>query len=55
MRKMKSFKDVGQETKPLGLVKGYGTAVVVDSIFGLIFAALLRKKKPVLISEEPKI
>jgi hypothetical protein len=53
--KMKSFKDVGQETKPMGLLKGYGTSVVVDSIFGLGFAALLRKKKPVFISEEPKI
>jgi hypothetical protein len=52
--KMKGFKDVGQETKPMGLIKGYGTAVVVDSVFGLIFAALLRKKKPVFISEEPK-
>jgi len=52
--KMKGFKDVGQETKPMGLIKGYGTAVVVDSVFGLIFAALLRKKKPVIISEEPK-
>jgi len=52
--KMKGFKDIGQETKPLGLIKGYGTAVVVDSVFGLIFAALLRKKKPVIISEEPK-
>ncbi len=52
--KMKSFKDVGQETNPMGLIKGYGTGVVVDSIFGLIFAALLRKKKAALISEEPK-
>ncbi|MDP4214341.1 MAG: DUF4199 domain-containing protein [Bacteroidota bacterium] len=52
--KMRSFKDVGQETKPLGLIKGYGTGVVVDSIFGLIFAALLRKKKSALIPEEPK-
>jgi len=47
--KMKSFKDAGQQTSPLGLLKGYGTSVVVDSIFGLIFAALLRKKKPVII------
>jgi hypothetical protein len=52
--KMKGFKDVGQETNPMGLVKGYGTSVVMDSIFGLIFAAILRKKKPILISEEPK-
>ena len=43
--KMKSFKDLGQQTNPAGLFKGYGTSVVVDSIFGLIFAALLRKKR----------
>lgn len=52
--KMKGFKDFGQETKPMELIKGYGTGVVVDSIFGLIFAAILRKKKSVNISEEPK-
>jgi len=46
--RMKSVKDLGQETNPMGLLKGYGTAVVVDSIFGLIFAALLRKKKPII-------
>jgi len=44
--KIKSFKDLGQQTNPMGLVKGFGTNVVVDSIFGLIFAALLRRKKP---------
>jgi len=44
--KMKSFKDLGQQTNPMGLLKGYGTSVVVDSIFGFIFAALLRKKRP---------
>lgn len=52
--KMKSFKDVDQQTKPLGLIKGYGTSVVVDSIFGLLFASILRTKKPVIISEVPK-
>jgi amino acid transporter len=52
--KMKNFKDVDQQTKPLGLIKGYGTSVVVDSIFGLIFASILRTKKPVIISEVPK-
>jgi hypothetical protein len=46
--RMKSVKDIGQETNPMGLLKGYGTAVVVDSIFGLIFAALLKKKKPII-------
>jgi Protein of unknown function (DUF4199) len=52
--KMKSFKDVDQQTKPWGLVKGYGTSVVVDSIFGLLFASILRTKKPAFISEVPK-
>ncbi|HEY4965676.1 MAG TPA: DUF4199 domain-containing protein [Puia sp.] len=52
--KMKNFKDVDQQTKPWGLIKGYGTGVVVDSIFGLLFASILRTKKPVVISEVPK-
>lgn len=43
---MKSFKDSGQATTPMGLVRGYGTSVVIDSIFGFIFAFFLRKKKP---------
>jgi Protein of unknown function (DUF4199) len=46
-KQMENFKDIDQQTKPMGLLKGYGTAVVIDSVFGLIFAAILRKKKPV--------
>jgi hypothetical protein len=45
-QRMKSFKDVDQQTKPMGLLKGYGFSVIIDSLFGLIFAAILRKKKP---------
>jgi Protein of unknown function (DUF4199) len=52
--KMKNFKDVDQQTRPWGLIKGYGTSVVVDSIFGLLLASILRTKKPVVISEVPK-
>jgi len=45
-QRMKSFKDVNQQSTPMGLVKGYGFSVIIDSLFGLIFASLLRKKKP---------
>jgi hypothetical protein len=45
-QRMKSFKDIDQQTKPMGLLKGYGYSVIIDSLFGLIFAAILRKKKP---------
>lgn len=52
--KMKSFKDADQQSKPWGLIKGYGTGVVVDSIFGLLFASILRTRKPAVISVVPK-
>ncbi len=45
-QRMKSFKDVDQQTRPIGLLKGYGFSVIIDSLFGLIFATILRKKKP---------
>ena len=45
-QQMKNFKDVGQQTKPLGLIKGYGSGVIIDCVFGLIFALILRRKKP---------
>jgi hypothetical protein len=53
---MKGFKDVDQLTKPMGLLKGYGYSVIVDSLFGFIIASLVRKKKPQVskILEEPK-
>src|SRR5450631_463027 len=44
---MKGIESITEETKPSGLVKGFGTAVVVDSVFGFIFAAILRRKKPI--------
>jgi hypothetical protein len=34
------------QMRPSGLIKGYGTAVVVDSIFGFLFAFVVRKQKP---------
>jgi hypothetical protein len=45
---MDNLKDADKETRPIGLLQGYGFAVVVDSIFGLIVAAILRKRKPVV-------
>ena len=48
MQKMKGFKDVDQETNPMGSGKRLWNSVVMDSIFGLIFAAILRKKKPAI-------
>ena len=42
---MKDVKTLFDAVKPAGLIKGFGITVVVDSIFGFIFAAILRKKK----------
>jgi heme/copper-type cytochrome/quinol oxidase subunit 4 len=55
-QQMKSFKNVDEQSKPMGLLKGYGFSIIMDCIFGLIFAAILRKTKPVFeeILEEPK-
>jgi hypothetical protein len=53
---MKGLKDADQQVKPVGLLKGYGFGIVMDSVFGLIFAAILRRKKPEIseIPIEPK-
>jgi hypothetical protein len=45
--RIKGIESITEETKPSGLVIGFGTAVVVDSVFGFIFAAILRRKKPI--------
>jgi len=44
---MKGFKDVDQQTKPMGLIKGYGYSVIVDSLFGFIIASVVRRKRQV--------
>ena len=44
-QQMKSFKDMEEQSSPGNLIKGYGTNVVIDSVFGLIFAIILRKPK----------
>jgi hypothetical protein len=46
-QQMKGFRDMNKQTEPLTLIKGYGVSVIIDCIFGLIFSAILRKKKPV--------
>jgi hypothetical protein len=45
---MKAFGDANREMEPWGLIKGYGTWVIIDSIVGMIYASVLRKKKDVL-------
>jgi hypothetical protein len=50
--KMKGIKTLSEAVKPRGLLKGFGMIVVIDSIFGFIFAAIVRRKKPILV--EPK-
>jgi hypothetical protein len=54
---MKGFKDADQQTKPTGLLKGYGYSVIVDSLFGFIIASVVRKKRPAVASlpEDPKL
>jgi Protein of unknown function (DUF4199) len=54
-QQMKGFKDMGQQTSPAGLIKGYGFGVIIDAVFGLIFALILRRRKPAVekISEDP--
>jgi hypothetical protein len=51
--RMQGIDSIAEQLKPAGLVKGFGTAVVIDSIFGFMFAFILRKTKPK--SEETKL
>jgi len=51
--RMQGIDSLADQVKPAGLVKGFGTAVVIDSIFGFMFAFILRKTKPK--SEETKL
>jgi hypothetical protein len=45
-QRMTGVDSVVDQMKTSGLIKGYGTAVVVDSIFGFLFAFIIRKQKP---------
>jgi hypothetical protein len=45
-QRMTGIDSIVDQMKPSGLIKGYGTAVVVDSIFGFLFAFIIRKQKP---------
>jgi hypothetical protein len=47
-QEMKSFKDMENQSSPGNLIKGYGISVVMDSVFGLIFAIILRKQNPAI-------
>ncbi|MDP4252189.1 MAG: DUF4199 domain-containing protein [Bacteroidota bacterium] len=45
--KMKSFDDANNQLTPMGLIKGFGVWVIIDSIIGMIYASILRKKKDI--------
>ncbi len=47
-QQMKSVKDMETQSSPGNLIKGYGISVIIDSVFGLIFAIMLRKRNPVV-------
>ncbi len=51
--RIKGVDSLAVPAKPSALIMGFGPAVVIDSIFGFVFAFILRKQKPV--SAEPKI
>jgi len=55
-QQMKNFKEMEIQTSPANLIKGYGISVVIDCVFGLIFAIILRKQNPTVknILEDPK-
>ena len=43
---MQGIRTLSDALRPAGLLKGFGTYVVMDSIFGFAFAALLNRKRP---------
>lgn len=45
---MKNFDEANREMTPWGLVKGYGTWVIIDSIIGMIYSSILRKKRDII-------
>ena len=47
-QEMKSFKEMENQSTPGSLIRGYGISVVVDCVFGLIFAIILRKQNPAI-------
>jgi hypothetical protein len=55
-QQMKSFQDMEKQSGAGNLIKGYGISVIIDSVFGLIFAIILRKQNPTIkkFLEDPK-
>ncbi|HET7001621.1 MAG TPA: DUF4199 domain-containing protein [Puia sp.] len=55
-QEMKGFRDLENQSGTGNLIKGYGMSVVIDSIFGFIFAIILRKQNPAIkkFLEDPK-
>jgi len=55
-QQMKGFKDMEKQSSPGNLIMGYGISVIIDCVFGLIFAIILLKQNPAIrtIQEDPK-
>ncbi len=51
-QQMETMKDLDKQMSVASLFKGIATWILVDSIFGLIFAAILKKRKDIF--EEPQ-
>jgi hypothetical protein len=52
-KQMEKFKDVENQLTPLNLLKGLCIWIVVDSVFGMIIAAILKKKKEIFDETPP--
>ena len=46
-QQMKNFDEAHKQMSPLELMKGFASWIVIDSIIGMIYAAILRKKKDI--------
>lgn len=51
-KQMEKFNDADKQLSPLNLLKGLGIWIVVDSVFGIIYAAILRKKKDIFENQQ---
>ncbi len=52
-KQMQGFKDANDQLTPVKLLEGLGMWIVIDSIFGLIYAAILKKNKDLFEPTQP--
>jgi hypothetical protein len=46
-QQLKKFEEAHKQMSPVELIKGFASWIVIDSIIGMIYAAILRKKKDI--------